>query len=220
MDITIHHVELSVLDQVPVYVATTEFVHDDGSVDLMPVIMPTTTFESMAAEYDVSPNTAKGWADLLALVFGDIHHRQTVEDQIADPDALWNAPSVAHARKAKLAAVKARLGKGKLTGRPGASTERATLNEAAPVENSDTEDPIEFIKRTAPMSASHIKVKREHTRRVRNHVRARRRGGNPVQLVDVEAATEQATTDMQIPERETADQLATRLLGQPLDDDD
>lgn len=216
MDVTVHHVELSTDGDRTMYVATCEYAHDDGTTDLGPVIVPIDAFETRAAEYDIDPATKSGWTDLLHLVFYDVFDDETPEQQLADPQHLWNAPSVSAARKAKLAKLKARRGKGKLTGRPGKSAERVLLQQATAITNSGSEDPLEFIKRTAPMSESHIRVKREHTRRTRNHIRARRAGRSPVELTDVNAATEQAAVDTPALTRESAEQLAERL-GVPLD---
>jgi hypothetical protein len=228
MDVVIHHVELSLVggDQ-PVYVVTIEdpnFVDNTGSgaAGAFVQVMPTEVFETRAAEYDIDPAAEGAWEMLFDLVFGDQHVGQGAAEQLNDPDWLLNAPTSKHARAAQLKKIRKVLGKGKTRGVPGTSVHRAVLNDATGVMNSETEDPLEFIKRTAPMSPDHIRVKQEFTRRRRNLRRVRRAGRNPTELTDVDAqdVDAQVVKDMQrLPVRESAEALAQRLLGDvPVED--
>lgn len=221
MNIEIEHVELSTLGGTQVYVLTLNLTHDDGRTETMARVTPVDTFESRAAEYGIDPSTAAGWDDLMHLVIYERYLEQSGEDQLADPEHLFNAPTVADARRAALKAVKTRRGKGRLTGKRGNSRHlAATIGEATALTNSGAVDPLEFIKATAPMDADHMRVKQEFTRRRRNALRAARAGRNTVELVDLDAATEQAARDTRgMPDRESAEALADRLLGGPPTDD-
>lgn len=218
MDITVHHAELSTLNGQPMYVMTVDVGRDDGFTDRIVHLCPAEVFESRSAEYDIDLSTDAGWDDVLHMVLYEPHLDQPAEHQLDDPDALWNAPSVAAARKARLARVKARRGAGRLTGRRGVSAERVIVGNAAGILDSGPADPLEFIKATAPVSAEHLKVKREYNRRTRSHIRARRAGRHPFELADLDAAAEQARTDTPgaeqlIPARESAQELAARIVG-------
>lgn len=218
MNILVHHVELSTIVGQPVYVATVEVQgdHELGADGLEVRLIPHDVFEGRAGEYGIDPGSKTGWRDLLDLVFyGD----RLGGDQLADPDHLLNAPTIAHARKARLGRIKTMRGRGKLTGATGVSEHRGLLQNALGVANSGVEDPLEFIKRTAPMSRPHLRVRAEFTRRRRNHIRAARAGRNTRDLLpdDVTAADVQARTDMTLADlhegRESAAELAVRLLG-------
>jgi len=222
MDIVIHHVELSLVgkDQKnPVYVATVEepgFVDDSGEGLLGCVlhIVPADTFETRAAEYDIDVNKPGGWDQVFELVFGDTSGGLSPEEQLNDPDFLLNSPTVAQAREAQLGKIRKARGEGKVRGLTGQSEQKGILNEARAINNSAEEDPLEFIKRTAPMSKEHMAVKREFTRRRRNLVRARRAGRHPFEAADLDAVDGQVKRDMKLmPDRETPEQLAQTLLG-------
>lgn len=223
MEIAVHHAELAKIGDRPYYVLTTEITHDDGTVEAQAHIMPTDTLEWRAAEYDLDPGTTQGWSDLLNLVLYEQHlDAGGPEEQLADPDGLWQAPTVAAARKARMGRVKTRRGKGRARGVPGPSAQKAIVDDAVGIMGSGEQDPLEFIKQTAPISAEHLQVKREYVRRVRGRVRARHAGRDPVQLADLDAISEQAAGDTArsfvartpLPERESAEALAARLLGQ------
>lgn len=223
MNITVHHVELSKLADQALYVATLEVEgdHELGPDGLEVQLIPHDAFESRAGEYAIDTSSKTGWRDLLDLVFYGDRLPETDLQQLADPDHLLNAPTVAHARKTRLARIRAMRGKGALTGATGESEDRALLADATGVASSGAEDPLEFIRRTAPMSREHMRVRAEFTRRRRNHIRATRAGRNPRDLVpdDVAAADNQARADMTVADlhegRESAAELAARLLGQP-----
>jgi hypothetical protein len=216
MDITVHNVELSVLGKHQVFVMSLEITNGDGPDQHLACIAPTDVFETRAAEYDIDMSTDKGWDDVLHVVFYERYLDDDPDEQLADPDNLFNAPTVAEARKALLNRVKTRRGAGKLRGSVGEPiTHRSILNNATMLtRTSDTDDPIQFIKNTAPMSNDHIMVKKEFTRRRRNGIRARRRGRNTREMID--ESTEQARRDMKMDRnfgRESAEELADQLLG-------
>ena len=221
MDVIIHHVELSLfMGSQPAYVITIEdprFVDETGggAVGVMVSLMPTEIFESRAAEYDIDVTKPGGWDDLIDLVFASSHGaEQSLYAELADPDFLFNAPTVAHARKAKLRAIRKARGTGKVRGLTGEAVHRGVLDNATGVGNSGAEDPIEFIKRTAPMSPEHIKVKQEYTRRRRNLIRVRREGRTATELVEmVDGVDDQVKRDMKMRTRETPEEMARRLLG-------
>ena len=216
MNIDIHHVELSMRGSEPVYVVTIEDPEFEGEPGMGSSVhvMPTDVFETRAAEYDIDVTKTGGWEQVLDLVFGEQLPGESVGGQLADPQFLLNAPTIAEAREAKLGKIRGVLGEGKLRGMPGTSKHRAILNDANAVTNSGEEDPLEFIKRTAPMSRDHIKVKQEFTRRRRNLIRAKRAGRHPIELGDLAEVDAQVKRDMAIPTRESAEDLAVRLLGE------
>lgn len=231
-DILVHHVELSYLRDIPHYVAVVGdgFVSGDNGEQFPAFrakVMPADVFESRAAEYGIDPDSPGGWDDILHLVLAPQgEDDRTVEQELDDPDHLWNAPTVEHARRTKMARVRKAMGAGKLRGVTGVSEHRLLLNEATRIQESDAEDPLEFIKRTAPMSREHIAVKQEFVRRHRHKAKARRLGLDPdraysekelEQHAKRQAAKAAKAVDQQ-PQRETPDQLAIRLLGAPLDD--
>lgn len=220
MDITVLHAELSKLGGQQVYVLTCQITHDDGEVEHQWRLMPHDVFEWRAAEYGINATTDTGWRDLLAMVLFELHLTEaaTPEEQLDDPDHLYNAATVAAARKARMDRIRKRRGKGKLTGQTGISEQKILINEAVGLLNSGAEDPLEFIRRTAPMSTEHMQIKAECTRRIRGRIRARRAGRDPMRLADLDAVTDQARADTllsrpDLPAREAADVLASRLLG-------
>lgn len=218
IDILVHHAELSVQGGRQVYVMTVETVRDDqpeGRLNDVGVhLMETETFESRAAEYGVDLDADDAWDQLFDLVLGGSQVNEDVNDQLADPDHLWNAPTIAHARKERLRRIHKVRGGGALRGVPGKSRNRVISNTAIGLENSEEEDPLEFIRRTAPMSPEHIKIKQEFTRRRRNLIRARRAGRHPLRLTDMSEVDDQVRRDMRLrTPRESAEELAQRLLG-------
>ena len=216
MDITVHNAELSVIGQTEVFVLTLELTQKDGSTDHIGWVLPSEVFESRAAEYGLDP--VNDWDQLLALVLYENHLGQDPEALLADPDHLFNAPTVAHARKAQLAKIKKWRGTGKIRGLTGPPANRGTLENATALASSgDDIDPLQFIKDNAPISAERIAVRTEYTRRRRNLMRARRAGRNTVDLVDLDAASNQAAADTHRAARParrhlTGEQLAARLL--------
>ncbi len=222
MNITVHHVELSTIAGQAMYVATCEVEQPGAEIEGLEVqLIPHDTFEAKAGEYAIDTSSKTGWQDLLDLVFYGERLPETAQDQLADPDHLLNAPTVAHARKTRLGRIKAMRGKGTLTGATGETADRVLLSDAGGVVNSGKEDPLEFIRRTAPMSREHLRVRAEFTRRQRNRLRAARAGRNTRDLLpeDVLAAGDQARADMTLADlhegRESAAELAARLLGPP-----
>jgi len=235
-DLLVHHVELSLLRNEPFYImmvqdgellGTPEHPAPEGAIACRAVLAPATVFESRAAEYGIDPDSPGGWDDLLHLVIAPKGEEdRDVAAELADPDHLFNAPTIEHARKAKMARIRKAMGTRKLRGVPGVSEHRLLAQDATRIAESDAEDPLEFIKRTAPMSPEHIAVKQEFVRRHRHKVKARRLGLDPdraysekelEQHAKRRAAKAAKKVDQQ-PQRETPDQLATRLLGAPLDD--
>lgn len=222
-DLVIHHVELSAAGSAQIYVATLGVgaLLDDPTVPaLRAEIMETDVFESRAAEYGIDPNSDGGWDDILHLVFASHDEGTGIATQLTDPDHLFNAPSVEHARRVEMRRIRKAMGARTLRGEPGISDHRILVGEATRLLTSEAEDPIEFIKRTAPMSAEHIAVKAENIRRIRHQFKARRLGLNPNRAYTPEEldahAKRRAVRLNQAPVRESADQLATRLLGAPL----
>lgn len=221
MDITVEHVELSIQDERLLYVMTIHSIID-GLEERRIHFMESDIFESRVAEYGVDLAAPDAWDDLFDIVITSSYISARAEEQLEDPDHLFNAPTIAHARKAKLAGIRKRKGKGFLRGQSGEAETRGLATAARGIANSGTEDPLEFVKRTAPMSEEHLKVKREHTRRRRNLIRARRAGRNPMALSDVSDADAQVRRDMklnQAPPREAPEALAMRLFGDLPDSD-
>ena len=220
-DLLIHHVELSYLNDEPHYVAVIgDGVLDDGAPAFRGKLMPADIFESRAAQYGIDPNEPGGWDELLHLVFAPHGEDRSVQEELDDPDYIYNAPTIEHARQARLRKMRKAMGGRKLRGVVGASEHRMLLSEATRIEHSDIEDPLEFIKRTAPMSAEHIRVKAEQIRRTRINVKARRLGLDPNRAYTPEELEQHAKRRAvkKEPQRESADQLAIKLLGAPMDD--
>lgn len=216
MDITVHHVELSVWGGQQVFVSTVELPRTPGmDIDNITVrVTPIDTFESLAAEYQIDPDSQTGWDQLLELLFYGRMEGDTPEDVFTDPDSLLNAPTIAHARAKKQAKVRARRGAGKLRGATGVSPDKAILNNATALLSSGAEDPLEFIKRNAPMSRPHLRVKEEHTRRLRVAAKARAAGRNTREMTAEDGAHPRRVTP-KVGQRESAEALASRLLGPP-----
>lgn len=227
-DILVHHAELSYVDGEPHYVVAVQEGElygeniPEGAVALTCHLLPADIFESRAAEYGIDPTTDEGWEDILHMVFVPVSDSRAIPEKIEDPDFLYNAPTIEHARKAHLRTIRKALGSRKLRGVPGVSEHRLLINEATRIAHSDAEDPIEFIKRTAPMSEEHIRVKQEYVRRHRHKVKARRLGLDPNRAYSPaeleQHAKRRAMKKDQAPTRESAEKLAIRLLGAPLDD--
>lgn len=215
-EVVIQHIELSLApgDQ-PIYVASVIDPHYEGEeVGIRVEIMPADVFESRAAEYGIDVTKPGGWDDVLDIVFVGVPSASI--DPTMDPDQLYAAPTIEHARKARLKAIRGDSKGCRVSGVSGHSENKAILGEALGIDSSGAEDPVEFIKRTAPMSKEHIKVKQEFVRRQRNQVRVRRAGRRSHEMVDMEQVTDQVRRDMKLmPERESSDDLAARLLGQP-----
>jgi len=210
-------VDLVRIRQDELYVAAVEQQKFEDFVGLRGMLLPVDVFESRAAEYDIDPDSPTGWDDLFHMVLGPPGDDRPVEEMAEDPNHLYNAPSIERAREAKLGRIRQAMGARKLRGLPGASPHRLKLGGAVALGDSGAEDPLEFIKRTAPMSRAHIAVKQEYVRRNRTLIRARRAGRNPEAMVDPNAPEEKAVRDMKLHRRETPEQLAQRLLGAPLD---
>lgn len=222
-DLVVHHVDLSILGDQAFFMATVEHERIGDAVYVRGSMIPVDCFESRAAEYNIDPQSPTGWHDLLQLVIVGDRAKGPIEDQLNHPDHLFNAPTVDHARRAILGRIRTHLGGRKLRGEPGVSNRRMIANQATAIGDSGAEDPLEFIKRMAPMSAEHIAVKAEFTRRRRAHIRALRERRNPMRLQDFDAADDQAQQSMRrdmrlMPPRESVDELAARLLGQPAPD--
>lgn len=223
-DLLIHHVEVSEYQGGQLHVITMGdgFMHDDPtSPALRAVIGPTDVFESRAAEYGIDPESEGGWDEILHIVLAPQGDVGSVEQYMADPDHLFNAPTIEHARRAHMRRIRKAMGTRKLRGVIGDSEHKITVDEATRLTTSATEDPIEFLKRTAPMSGEHIAVKAENIRRIRHSYKMRRLGLNPNRAytpaeLDAHAKT-RAMKLSQAPVRESADTLAVRLLGAPLD---
>jgi hypothetical protein len=195
---------------------------DPTKLALTAAMMPTDVFESRAAEYGIDPESPDGWDDLLHLVFAPKGPQPSIEAQLADPDHLFNAPTIEHARQVKMRQIRKAMGTRRLRGVLGVSEHRALIDEATRIAHSDAEDPLEFIKRTAPMSPEHIVVKAENIRRIRHQYKARRLGLDPHRAYTPEEleqhAKRRAMKKDQAPTRESADKLAIRLLGAPMGD--
>lgn len=213
-DILIHHVELSVVKEELLYFITMERERLDDFVGLTAIVAPAEAFETRAAEYGVNTNSKTGWDDLFHLFF--VPDPRSLDDEMGDPDFLFNAPSIAHARDAKLGRIREQLAGRKLRGVTGESPHRMLVGDAVPLTNSGPEDPLGFIKRTAPMSRDHIAVKQEFVRRQRNIIRTKRAGRHPTLMTDLADASQQAVRDMSLHRRESAEELAKKLLGGPL----
>ena len=204
-EILVHHAELSLRGDEPFYVISIEDERREDFVGLRGHIMPADTFESRAAEYELDPESPTFWDDVFQITLFNKTNHDTIEDHLADPDHLFNAPTVAHARAAALGRARKYLGKRRLRGLPGHSEHRLMMARATSLMTSEDEDPLEFIKRTAPMSPEHMYVKREFVRRQRDRVRMRR------EKLD---ADNERVRDMRLrPRREGPEQLAQRLLG-------
>lgn len=223
-DILVHHVELSYIGNEPHYVAVIGdgVMEDDPSVPAFRgQLLPADVFESRAAQYGIDPDSEGGWDDILHLVLAPQgEENRSIEEELNDPDHLYNAPTIEHARKAKLRKIRKAMGTRRLRGVVGVSEHRITINEARQITHSDAEDPLEFIKRTAPMSREHIVVKQEHIRRIRINFKARRLGLDPNRAYSEEELEQHAKRRAmkKEPTRESAEKLAVRLLGAPLDD--
>jgi len=221
-DLLVHHVELSYLRDEPHYVVTlgVGVMEDDPTAPALRVeLMPADIFESRAAEYGIDPDSEGGWDDILHIVLAPQGDVGSVEQYLADPDHLFNAPTVEHARHAHMRRIRKAMGTRKLRGVTGISEHRVLVNEATRMMESEAEDPLEFIKRTAPMSPDHMAVKQENIRRIRHQFKARRLGLDPNRAYtpeELDAHTKRRAMKL-TPTRESADQLATRLLGAPLD---
>lgn len=220
-DLVVHHVELSTVSSDMFYVATLGVgsMLDDPTIPALKAeIMPTDVFESRAAEYGIDPESDGGWDDIFHLVFAPPGEAGAIEAQLNDPDHLFNAPTIEHARKAKMRKIRKVMGVRKLRGELGVSDHRILVGEATRMLTSEAEDPLEFIKRTAPMSAEHIAVKAENIRRIRHQFKTRRLGLDPNRAyspAELEAHAKKRAMKKN-PTRESADQLAVRLLGAPL----
>lgn len=219
MKITVEHVELSLQDDRHMYVMTVHSIVD-GVEERRIHFMEHDIFESRAAEYDIDPEAPGGWDDLFDMVITGSYIHGSADQQLVDPNFLLNAPTVAHARKTELAKIRKARGNGTLRGATGHAETRGLSMTARGIDNSGDEDPLEFVKRTAPMSREHIRVKQEYTRRRRNVIRTRNAGRHPLELSDVSDADAQVRRDMalnRVPPRETPHQLAARLLGDPVE---
>lgn len=215
-DLVVHHVDMLQLRDKQLYVASVEHEKFDDFIGLTARIIPTGAFETHAAIYDIDTDTEDGWDDLLHLMFGPQDEPGPIEEELANPDHWLNAPTIEHARKAKVRKVRAAMGQRRLLGMPGHSEHRLAIREAKNVVSSDAEDPLEFIKRTAPMSPEHIAVKQEFVRRKRHLARARRAGLGVNDLVG--PGQPRRGLDDQAQARESPEQLARRWLGRPLDE--
>jgi len=224
MDVVVHHVELSLWNGVPVFVSTIEMprrINDpplaEGELPLAEIrVTPTELFESLAVEYDIDPDAPGGWDELLEIWAYAYRLGESSEEQLADPDFLINAPTGAHARKARLRKIRKFRGAGRLRGLPGRSERRLLLGDAQGLENSAEEDPIEFIRRTAPMSRPHMRVKAAHVHRERMKMRALRAGRQSAAQGVYEHEEGQAPRrDMRLYQRETPEELEAMLLGHP-----
>jgi hypothetical protein len=219
-DLLVHHVELSYLKDEPYYVITLGdgVMDDDPTAPALRVELgPTDMFESRAAEYGIDPDSEDGWDDILRLVLAPQGNLGSIEEQLVHPDHLFNAPTIEHARKVKLGQIRKAMGTRRLRGVTGVSEHRLLIGEATQITHSDAEDPIEFIKRTAPMSAAHIAVKTENIRRIRHSFKARRLGLDPDRAYSPEELEQHAKRRAmkKAPTRESAEKLAARLLGTP-----
>lgn len=222
-DLLVHHVELSHVKNDTLFVVTlgVGVMEDDPTVPALSVsVNPSDIFESRAAEYGIDPESEGGWDDILHLVLAPQGHDMSISEQLEDPDHLFNAPTIEHARKVRMRQIRKAMGTRKLRGVPGVSDHRVLVNEATRLLESDAEDPLEFIKRVAPMSMEHIAVKAENVRRIRHQFKVRRLGLNPHQAYTPEELErrEKLRSVRRDPIRESADSLAVRLLGAPLDD--
>jgi hypothetical protein len=173
--------------------------------------MPTDTFESRAADYGLDPATE--WNQLVDLVF----YERFIPDRGdgPDPDGLWLAPTVQHARKHRQKLIKAIRGKGRVRGIVGEPPGRVIINEALMLARTEAaDDPLEFLRENAPISADHMRVKAQHTHRRRNQARADAAGRSSVELADLDApARTMAARRSRVGARESAEVLARRLLG-------
>jgi hypothetical protein len=212
VDITVHNAEYSVLNDQQIYVLSVEIdAHDGRPPRFMAHVMPADIFEWRAAEYEIDLSTDSGWDDVMHIVMYENQVTPDADVLLADPDHLLNAPTVAHARKARLAFIKEKRARGKLRGVAGPPTfHQAILDNATRLATSgDETDPLQFIRDTAPVSEDHMRVKREYNRRRRNVIRARRQGRNIVEMTEV---NDQVKRDMKMGHRESARELSDRLL--------
>lgn len=226
-DLLVHHAELSYLRDEAHYLVVLgvgELLGDDlpeGAVALTAGLVAAEVFETRAAEYGIDPESKNGWDDLLHLVLGPQNITKDIENELSDPDHLFNAPTIAHARNAALGRIREAMGGRRLRGVSGVSEHQLQINEATRIAHSDAEDPLEFIKRTAPMSPDHIAVKAENVRRIRNQFKARRLGLDINRAYSPQELEQHEKTRAmkKAPARESADALAIRLLGAPLSEE-
>jgi len=215
LDITVHNAEYSVLNDHHVFVLSVEIDAQDGNPPrYMAHVMPADIFEWRASEYEIDLSTDAGWDDVMHIVMYENQVTPDADVLLADPEHLLNAPTVADARKARLAFIKDKRGQGKLRGVAGPPTfHRAILDNATALATSGDEvDPLQFIRDTAPVSEDHMKVKREYNRRRRNAIKARRNGRDIVEMTPVDEVDAPVTPGKPMGQRETARQLADRLL--------
>lgn len=228
MDVVIHNVELSAFSGAQVFVLTLEYLNPDGSayytdpVTGDPVfatsVIPTEAFESRAAEYGIDPDTE--WEELLELMF---YARFLPEgDDPTDPDGLWLAPTVSHARQHRRKRIRAVRGRGQVRGVVGEPPGRAIITEALMLTRTeDADHPLEFLREHTPFSAEHIRVKATYVHQRRSEIRAELDGRSSVaELTRLsDDSGDRARRRPRIGQREPAEVLARRLLGPGAVDD-
>ena len=192
MNITVHHAERVAVNGVERLMLATEITHDDGTVDKIAHALPVDILETRAAEYGIDPTDTD---TLLEIV---LYENYLPPQEPDDPTTLYNAETVQEARDALITRVRTLRGAGKIEGRLGQSELKAAGPRAKVVRDSGEEDPLEFVKREAPISIPHMQVRREFVRRLRAVNRERRQRAQAQQSPDG---------------RETPEQLRDRLLG-------
>jgi hypothetical protein len=209
MDIFIHDAELVNWYGTPTWVTINEFHAADGTVKSLTHMFPHDMFETIAAEYDI--DTAD-WDTLLAVHFYRAELDHETEDEAL---TIFNAPTIAAARRHHLERIAEVRGDGLLRGVAGPPKfpvrvrgGSAPLDVAQVYVSAGTDDPLDVLRRESPISQPHIKAKRSH----RDQHRAHRH----VRLAALEQRRQAAAAPAGkagMPARETPDEYLARMRG-------
>lgn len=208
MDIFIHDAELVNWFGEPWWFTSNEFHDSNGNIRNLSHMFPHDMFETIVAEYDVDPTD---WDTLLA-----VHFYRSELDHDTEDEALtiYNAPTVAAARRHHLDRIAEVRGDGILTGVAGPPKfpvrkvgGTSPLDVVPVYVSAGVEDPLVVLRRESPISTPHIKAKRQH----RDNHRATRH----VRLAELNARRKAAAPagTAAMPERETPEQFLARVAG-------
>jgi hypothetical protein len=207
--VRVHHAQLIERPDDHYWALSTEaFRHGEDPPALgMAMIAPRWYLESIAAELEIDPDDRDTLLDVAL-------YRPELPDHPGwdDGDWLYGAPSITHARESHLALIRQVKGEhGRAIGVPGVTPERRRVTpqpwSRVLLDSDDHGDPLDVIKEHSPISAEHLKVRREHRDMIRGIHRARKRAMATQQ-------TAAATVDLSA--RQSAEDLRTQLLGPQL----
>lgn len=169
-DVLVHHAQLLAHRDRSMWVLDVEAQHDDGTVARRAYVLPEDTFEWRAAEYGLDP--VKDLDEIHEIVL----YEWMLDHDGSHPHSLHEAPTIDHARARLRERVRHLKGaQGQVRGVVGTPPPSGHIPGAALImAATDTDDPLEVVKRHSRIDPALMEIKQAKVARDRAERRTRR----------------------------------------------